>query len=460
MQDSPFDPQNVPGSVCQILERLDSQGFETWLVGGCVRDLCLGLEPKDFDLATSALPEQVLQLFPHHFATGLEHGTVTVIWDHEAVEVTTFRSDGSYSDSRRPDLVIFHDQIEADLARRDFTMNSMAFRPDRGLLDPNGGLADLRQGVLCSVGDPEARFAEDALRMLRAVRFAVTYNLVPDAPLVRAAGRMSSRLDRLSRERVAAELLTILGSPYSGHLRDFSGCGLLAVATELLLQVRAEDQDLCARLGTLISPGLSMDQRLPLLYLAASAATLDNESLRAIMKPLFRSAAGHRLQHLLMHESRVSRHLAQAGEAMLYLMYLRLLLPAGDPLRRADRYRLLRLLARRCHLDEQGALRTAAAAASLLRLFLTASQPGINPDLLPGEYTGPADCPLTLAGLALNGRQLQLAGWKSGPALRVLLDRLLSRVIAAPELNRPADLLALARDITAGQRLPLAGVRK
>ena len=168
--DSPIDIRQIPEQVRQILERLDRGGFESWLVGGCVRDLCLGLIPKDYDLATSARPEQVRQLFPHSFATGLQHGTVTVVWQDLAVEITTFRSESAYTDSRRPDIVVFHDQVDADLARRDFTMNSLAWRPDRGLLDLHGGLEDLRQGLLRTVGNALERFSEDVLRILRAIQ--------------------------------------------------------------------------------------------------------------------------------------------------------------------------------------------------------------------------------------------------------------------------------------------------
>ena len=430
---------------------MDSQGFETWLVGGCVRDLCLNLEPKDFDLATSARPEQVQQLFPHHFATGLEHGTVTVIWDHEAVEITTFRSEGNYSDSRRPDLVVFHDQIDADLARRDFTMNSMAYRPDRGLLDLHGGLADLRRGMLCSGGDPAERFGEDALRMLRAIRFAVTYDLTPDHQLVEAAANLSNRLDRLSRERISAEMLQILGSPYPSHLRDFSGCGLLSAVARLLLRVRADDRTICERLGGLIQPKLNPAQRLSLLYLAATAGTLAAAGLRDALRPLFLSSAGHHLQHILMQDSRVSRHHAQAAEAMLYLMFLRLLLPLDQALGPEDQRRLLRLLARRSHLDAAGLQPIADDAGYLLRLCLAGDSAGAIADPAAYSFRQAFAYPLTLAELALNGRQLLAAGWRSGPMLRILLEKLLSRVIADPSLNRPADLMALAYELGRSQ---------
>jgi tRNA nucleotidyltransferase/poly(A) polymerase len=444
VQDGPIDLRAIPPEVRQVLARLDDRGFESWLVGGCVRDLCLGQNPKDFDLATSARPEQVQQLFPRHIATGLEHGTVTVIWHEAAVEITTFRSEGTYSDSRRPDLVIFHDQIEADLARRDFTMNSLAFHPDRGLLDLHGGLSDLRRGVLRSVGEPAARFEEDALRLLRAVRFAVTYDLTPDPDLVQAAAWMADRLVRLSRERVAMEMMSILGAPYPKHLEDFRGCGLLSAAVACLLAVAADDRVLCERLSRLIHPDLLPVQRLPLLYLAAAAASLDAAGLRQTLLPWFRPAAGHRMLHLLMHESRVSRHAAAAGEAMLFLLNLRLMLPLQELMTPVTRCQLLRLLARRCHLESDGIPPIAAAAGQLLHLLLTGSLDGGAADS-GRDFAVPEQIPLTLAGLAINGRQLQQAGWRAGPAMRVLLERLLSLAIVRPELNKAADLLARAR---------------
>ena len=443
--DSPIDIRQIPAPVAQILEQLDLGGFESWLVGGCVRDLCLGLIPKDYDLATSARPEQVQRLFPHCFATGLQHGTVTVIWQDMAVEITTFRSESLYSDARRPDLVVFHDQVEADLSRRDFTMNSLAWRPDRGLLDLHGGLEDLRQGLLRTVGNAHARFGEDVLRIMRAIRFAVTYDLTPDPDLVSAAAAHAGQLGMLSRERIVGEMIRILGAPYPHQLGSFSGCGILAATAAILFRIDSNDPMIVERLSRLIQSDLPVAARLPLFFLSVAAPALERESLKRILQPYFCASAGHALQHLLMNECRISRQLAQEGEAMLYLFYLRLLLPLDQELPVSRQRCLLRLLARRSHLERIALSGPAAEASRLLQLVLGHAPFSFSPQALDNR-------PLTISELMLNGRQLQLAGWPSGPAMRRLLERLLSFVINDQKSNRPAILLTIAWGFGGRQR--------
>ena len=442
--DSPIDIRQIPDAVGQILEQLDQSGFESWLVGGCVRDLCLGLVPKDYDLATSARPEQVQQLFPHSFATGLQHGTITVIWQGLAVEITTFRSESAYSDARRPDLVVFHDQVEADLARRDFTMNSLAWRPDRGLLDLHDGLEDLQQGLLRTVGDAQTRFGEDVLRILRAIRFAVTYDLTPDPDLVRAAAAHAGQLGLLSRERIVGEMMRILASPYPNQLKSFGGCGILAAASAILFGIESQDQPLCNQLSNLIQPDLPEAMRLSLFFLIAAAPDLERRELNQILRPFFRTAAGHAFQHLLMHECRVSRHIAQNGETMLYLFYLRLLLPLEHELTIRQQRRLLRLVARRSHLAGDSLPEHALAASRLLQLTFGHVPAAPPEDRLAFSIQSLLNKPLTVADLAINGRQLHLAGWPAGPAMRQILERLLSSVLNDEKSNRPAILLTRA----------------
>lgn len=162
----------LPPHVCACIDQLEQAGFEAWAVGGCVRDLLRGVQPHDYDLTTSALPEETLRLFPHTVPTGITYGTVTVIAQREPLEVTTFRTEEAYHDFRRPSGVLFASRLEQDLARRDFTVNAMAYAPSRGLTDLFGGQHDLETHVIRAVGDPSDRFKEDALRVLRAFRFA------------------------------------------------------------------------------------------------------------------------------------------------------------------------------------------------------------------------------------------------------------------------------------------------
>jgi len=207
-----------------IVGRLEERGWRAWLVGGCVRDRLLGRPLKDVDIATSARPEDVMALFERTEPTGLAHGTVTVILRGRPFEVTTLRTEGGYSDGRRPDEVRFIDDIREDLARRDFTINAMALARDGGLVDPFGGRRDLENRILRAVGDPRQRFGEDALRMLRAVRFAAEYGLSVEPGTWQAILAMAPRIGLVAAERVRMELerMTEGADPARGYrmLRD------------------------------------------------------------------------------------------------------------------------------------------------------------------------------------------------------------------------------------------------
>jgi tRNA nucleotidyltransferase (CCA-adding enzyme) len=197
-----------PKAVLKVLMSLRESGFEAYAVGGCVRDSLLSITPGDWDIATGALPEQVADVFEGHTVvpTGIKHGTVTVVFDSEPIEITTFRVDGPYSDGRRPDSVSFEATLRDDLSRRDFTINALAWSPGEGVIDHFGGLSDLADGVIRCVGEPEARFAEDALRILRCVRFASTLGFIIEAGTVRAMREMKGNLALVAHERVRAEL--------------------------------------------------------------------------------------------------------------------------------------------------------------------------------------------------------------------------------------------------------------
>ncbi|MBD2869691.1 CCA tRNA nucleotidyltransferase [Paenibacillus arenilitoris] len=201
-----LSPPEVIAAALPIVTRLREHRFEAVFVGGAVRDTVLGLPVKDVDIATSALPEQVLALFERCIPTGLQHGTVTVVHNKIAYEVTTYREEARYEAHRKPESVRYIASLEGDLLRRDFTMNAMALSADGELIDPYGGLHDLRLGLLRCVGDPNARFAEDALRMLRAVRFIGAYGLKPAYRTWRALLRHGHLMKFIAMERVASEL--------------------------------------------------------------------------------------------------------------------------------------------------------------------------------------------------------------------------------------------------------------
>lgn len=215
--DAMVPPFDLPPAVLQLLCRLNRAGYEAYLVGGCVRDLLSGKTPHDWDICTSALPGEVAACLPdlRVVGTGLAHGTVTAVAEGKAYEITTFRTEGVYSDGRRPDSVQFVQELSADLSRRDFTVNAMAYHPATGLVDLFGGRQDLAAGVLCCVGEPDARFAEDHLRLLRALRFASCLGLSLSADTAAAVHRQAALLGTVASERIFAELRRLICGPWT-----------------------------------------------------------------------------------------------------------------------------------------------------------------------------------------------------------------------------------------------------
>ena len=214
----------LPSYVKTCIDALESAGFAAYAVGGCVRDSLLGLEPADYDLCTAALPDQTEAVFADHrlVLAGKKHGTVGVVTEGGVVEITTFRTEGAYLDNRHPEWVEFVEDVTGDLARRDFTVNAMAWSPTRGFADPFGGQADLKNHVLRAVGDPETRFREDSLRILRGARFAAKYRLTPDPETEKAMFALRDLMENLARERVFEELGKLLTHCNAADLLRFS----------------------------------------------------------------------------------------------------------------------------------------------------------------------------------------------------------------------------------------------
>lgn len=204
----------VPAPVDFIIQELEKCGYEAYMVGGCVRDSILGRKPHDYDICTSATPEQIIQTFPHEeiIPTGLRHGTVTILINKEPYEVTTYRIDGNYSDSRRPDNVTFTNNLIEDLRRRDFTINAMAYNPKTGLLDPFNGMEDIVYKKICCVGSAKDRFNEDALRILRAIRFEAQLDFIGTPETMHEIVQQRDRLKNISIERINSEFCKIVVS--------------------------------------------------------------------------------------------------------------------------------------------------------------------------------------------------------------------------------------------------------
>lgn len=218
----------LPEKVHRIIDTLEEAGYEAYAVGGCVRDSILGRTPDDWDITTSAKPEACKRLFPRTVDTGIKHGTVTVLLGGEGFEVTTYRIDGVYEDGRHPSEVTFTVNLKEDLRRRDFTINAMAYNERSGLVDLYGGLRDIEDQVIRCVGDARERFEEDALRMLRAVRFSAQLGYRIDKDTGEAIRAMSVNLQKISAERIQTELVKLVTSPHPDYLRTAYELGITA----------------------------------------------------------------------------------------------------------------------------------------------------------------------------------------------------------------------------------------
>lgn len=233
----------LPEKVSAIIRRLQSAGYEAYAVGGCVRDSLLNRVPVDWDITTSARPAEVKALFEHTVDTGIAHGTVTVLIDREGFEVTTYRIDGDYEDSRHPKQVEFTPLLSLDLSRRDFTINAMAYNNEAGIVDLFGGIQDLKNRVIRCVGDPDSRFGEDALRIMRAVRFCAQLGFEIEPTTLSAVASHAFELSRISAERIRVELTKLLLSDHPELLLTASKTGLTAVFLPEFDQMLATPQE-------------------------------------------------------------------------------------------------------------------------------------------------------------------------------------------------------------------------
>lgn len=276
-QDHSTAPMKLPDEVLYCITTLESAGYSAYAVGGCVRDHLLGLTPSDYDLCTSATPAQICELFSRHelVRNGEKHGTIGVILTGQLYEITTFRTEGGYSDARHPDWVEFVTDIKQDLARRDFTVNAMAYSPDAGFVDPFGGQQDLKFKTLRAVGDPETRFQEDALRILRGVRFSVRFGLTPEEKTLDAMLRCAPLMKQLATERVSSELCKLLPLISTEQLLCYRD-----VITQIIPELSpAEEQDRYSQTAQVVG---SVSQCLP-VRMAALLCPLGEEMADEIL---------------------------------------------------------------------------------------------------------------------------------------------------------------------------------
>ena len=404
-----------PGAAA-LLDALHAAGYAAYAVGGCVRDSLLGRTAHDWDLCTSALPQQVMELFGTEqcIPTGLQHGTVTIKYGGQLYETTTFRTEGSYTDGRHPDEVQFVPDVREDLARRDFTINAMAYNATEGLVDPFGGQKDLQNGLLRAVGEPQQRFTEDALRILRLYRFAARFGFALDAATARAARQLAPHLDCISAERIQEELAKLLAAPQPGaYLEPAVLAVVLPELTPAALEAAKPVVDACP----------AGEENLPVRW-AALLGALGEADTRRVLKRLRCSNACIEETAVLVRETAgqgVSEEKASAHPGDIHIRQL------------VGRYGLCtveRLCALCAALHPQNAPDCALAAQRARQL----------------EADGVC---CRVSQLAVNGRDLMAAGIPAGPALRRVLEALLDGVIRAEYPNEKPALLAAAQKIIA-----------
>ena len=395
--------------AAELLDTLHRAGYAAYVVGGCVRDSLLGLTPHDWDLCTSALPQQGMELFGEEkcIPTGLQHGTVTVKQGGGLYEITTFRTEGAYTDGRHPDEVHFVPDVREDLARRDFTINAMAYNAKEGLIDPFGGQADLQSGILRAVGVPHQRFTEDALRILRLYRFAARFGFAIDPPTAQAAQELCAHLDCVSVERIEEELAKLLSAPAPAAYLDEKILGV--VLPEL-------SPEALAAAKPVVDACPAGEQALP-VRLAALLLSLGEDGTRRTLRRL-------RCSNVCIEETAVLVREVVSGVPVSLNIYARRLL---------GKYNL-------CTVQRLAALGTAlqpersADFAALSELAKRLDADGV--------------C-CRVSQLAVNGRDLMAAGIPAGPDIRKVLEALLDGVIREEYPNERQALLAAVQQLAA-----------
>lgn len=438
----------MPQGAKKILDTLGRNGFEAYIVGGCVRDSLLGSKPNDWDITTNALPEQIAACFPGHtlVLNGIRHGTVGIVEDGVLFEATTYRVDGTYSDNRRPDSVAFTPRLEEDLCRRDFTVNAMAYNERDGLIDCFGGRSDLNKRLIRCVGEPEKRFEEDALRILRALRFASKLDFAIEKKTANAVLKEKDRLLNIANERIAKELLSLLCGQGAGRvLREFPQVFFVFLPE--------------------LAPMLHFDQNTPYHDLplwehtAKSVESIaPQRDLRLVMllhdigKPLCKTTDGQGVSHYRGHPQK-SAEMAQgiltrlrlptslAEEAVQLVLYHDY---RCEPSARAVR----RLLSR---VGEQAAkklVQVRMADADAQSTYRREEKLRLIADYesMLSEVLARGDC-FSLKDLELNGKDLLTAGYPAGKEMGRVLAMLLGEVIDGRLENKKALLLARAKEL-------------
>ena len=401
---------NLPEDVRHIINKLADEGYEAYAVGGCVRDSVIGRVPDDWDITTSARPEDVKRIFRRTVDTGIEHGTVTVMIGREGYEVTTFRIDGEYKDSRHPENVEFTASLKEDLKRRDFTINAMAYNEQEGIVDLFGGMDDIRSGIIRCVGNPADRFAEDALRMLRAVRFSAQLGYDIDKDTAAAIEELAGTIAAVSKERIHTEIGKTIMSSHPEYIEKACRLGITPVVFGEF--DRIDDKELSYKLI----------RKMPMQIAFRYAALL--------------FAAGEHGTRRMLRELKLDN--ATVDLAVILVKYHGIQLTE-------DEYII------RCTASKTGADRLHDILKFEKLFYETAGDTlsahmAVEEDRLLGLIEARKEC-LSIHELAINGSDLISMGMQPGRQLGIMLDQCLKHVLAAPEDNTYDTLKELVRKL-------------
>lgn len=409
----------IPSHVEYIIGKLNQNGYEAFAVGGCVRDTLLGRTPGDWDITTSARPEQVKALFRRTIDTGIQHGTVTVMLDRTGYEVTTYRIDGEYEDGRHPRQVEFTSDLLEDLKRRDFTINAMAYSHETGIVDAFGGMEDLEKRVIRCVGEPMERFEEDALRILRAIRFSAQLDFSIEEKTREAITRIAPNLAKVSRERVQMELTKLLCSEHPEQIRQVYETGISRYVSEEFSCLPWEEAE--------ISPALPKEKYVRWAAFLRCACPAEQDSWQTDL-PCEKAegknfceerekavrAGGKILRDLKLDNEtigRVKTLTSWCGEKLL---------PEAPSVRRA----------------------MSKMEPEVWDALVELNQYGDEILCLTKEIRAAGDC-LDLKHLAVNGRDLMSAGVRPGKDMGEILNRMLQEVLERPENNQKEILMSM-----------------
>lgn len=439
----------MPGKVNKIIGVLQEAGFEAYAVGGCIRDSLLGRTPNDWDITTSAKPMEVKALFSYTIDTGIQHGTVTILLDREGFEVTTYRIDGEYEDGRHPKEVSFTGSLEEDLKRRDFTINALAYNETAGLIDIFEGQKDLKDGIIRCVGNAEERFTEDALRMLRAIRFSAQLGYRIEENTLAAIHKLAGNLEKISAERIQTELLKLMVSPHPDYLRTAYECGVTKVffpEFDLAMETPQNHPHHCYNVGEHILHSL--------LEVPADKVLRLTMLLHDIAKPQCLTVDEKGITHFHGHEE------MGAEMSRVILRRLRMDNDTTDKVCRLVRFhdygngvapdrRIVRRAVNKIGEDLFDDFILVKKADLLAQSMYLREEKLSNLaawDACYREIREAEEC-VSLRTLAVNGKDLIAAGLQPGRELGNILKQLLDEVLETPEKNEKDYLISRAKEL-------------